>query len=380
MADIIEQATKELVKLYIDSSKRLLDGIDETTAFDRVRRQNLLKQIDTELNDLMAKSDKWANTELKRLYQAGMEDAIEGSRLLIENGAMGKNALNVTTGFNVFNKAQVQALIDEANNSFAQAMNVVGRNARSITAQATQRTIRAKIAEGVVTGNTRIEIANAIKAEFKNRGLTALTDKAGRNWSLDRYADMLARTKLSEARNTGLANKMLENGNDLVQVSINGSSHKECADWEGKVLSLTGKTDGYPTVDEASSGGLFHPNCKHVINVINVDLAKETYGWNSVTQEYEQGIIDNPSNNLSLMKDQRGAVPISVSGGARPYNELQLKIEQAHNAGDTVLRDQLITKLPPDLQKGMGFNITAPTGRRAVVNPKTGKIEIIGGN
>jgi len=29
------------------------------------------------------------------------------------------------------------------------------------------------------------------------------------------------------------------------------------------VLSLTGRTPGYPTVDQARAAGLFHPNCRH---------------------------------------------------------------------------------------------------------------------
>lgn len=36
-----------------------------------------------------------------------------------------------------------------------------------------------------------------------------------------------------------------------------------CAPWNGKVLSLTGQTPGYPTLEEAEGAGLFHPNCRH---------------------------------------------------------------------------------------------------------------------
>ncbi len=30
---------------------------------------------------------------------------------------------------------------------------------------------------------------------------------------------------------------------------------------KGEILSLTGKTPGYPTLEEAKTAGLFHPNC-----------------------------------------------------------------------------------------------------------------------
>src|SRR5690606_18083284 len=41
-------------------------------------------------------------------------------------------------------------------------------------------------------------------------------------------------------------------------ISNNIISHN-CRPWEGKVLSLTGRTPGYSTVAEARAAGLFHP-------------------------------------------------------------------------------------------------------------------------
>lgn len=36
-----------------------------------------------------------------------------------------------------------------------------------------------------------------------------------------------------------------------------------CRPWERRVLSLTGKTEGYPTVEAARAAGLYHNNCTH---------------------------------------------------------------------------------------------------------------------
>jgi hypothetical protein len=86
---------------------------------------------------------------------------------------------------------------------------------------------------------------------------------------------MLFRTKVVEARNRGLINRMVENNYDLVQVSAHGATDV-CAEWEGKILSAMGQTPGYPTVAEAEADGLFHPNCRHAINVLIPSLAKMT--------------------------------------------------------------------------------------------------------
>jgi len=72
---------------------------------------------------------------------------------------------------------------------------------------------------------------------------------------------------------------MVENDFDLVQVSAHGGCDL-CAPWEGAILSISGDTPGYPTVDEAEASGLFHPNCKHAINTLIPDLAAATDAYN----------------------------------------------------------------------------------------------------
>jgi hypothetical protein len=40
------------------------------------------------------------------------------------------------------------------------------------------------------------------------------------------------------------------------------------------VLSISGKTKGYPTFAEAKVAGLMHPNCRHTVSLY-IDLDKE---------------------------------------------------------------------------------------------------------
>lgn len=189
--------------------------------------------------------------------------------------------------FTTIDREAVKFFVGDMSNSFGDSLSAVNRSARQVFNTAAKEEIKARIAEGRITGATRKQIAAGIKQTVRDRGISALNDRAGRSWSLDRYADMLARTKLVEARNSGLANKMLQNGYDLVQVSNTGSSHAECARWEDEILSLTGETSGYPTVAEAEGDGLFHPNCQHAINAVHLDLASKTIAYNNQTGEYE---------------------------------------------------------------------------------------------
>lgn len=61
---------------------------------------------------------------------------------------------------------------------------------------------------------------------------------------------------------------------------------------------------------------------------------------------------------------------VSELGGNRRANDIQSKIESAHNSGNAALASQLIGKLPSDLRSGMTY-----TGH-AVVDPITHKISV----
>jgi hypothetical protein len=62
---------------------------------------------------------------------------------------------------------------------------------------------------------------------------------------------------------------------DLVQVNGHSSfPNSPCLPFEDAILSLTGKTKGYTTLDEAKAQGLFHPNCIHHFGV-TIDVLNE---------------------------------------------------------------------------------------------------------
>jgi hypothetical protein len=78
-----------------------------------------------------------------------------------------------------------------------------------------------------------------------------------------------------EAHLQGTANRLVEQGHDLVKISTHIGACPLCEPWQGKVLSITGKTKGYPTLEEAKAAGLFHPNCRHAYGLY-IDLDKES--------------------------------------------------------------------------------------------------------
>ena len=88
-------------------------------------------------------------------------------------------------------------------------------------------------------------------------------DRRGRRWQSKDYFEMLTRTVLHNTMRETYVDSMVKEGRDLARVSRHGSECPLCASWEGGVVSLTGKTEGYPTLADADGAGLFHPRCRH---------------------------------------------------------------------------------------------------------------------
>jgi hypothetical protein len=121
-------------------------------------------------------------------------------------------------------------------------------------------------AGGVIGGDTHRDVAAELARRLVSEGVTdastAFVDAAGRRWSLDSYASMVARTTTREATTAATANRMLEHGLDLVTISRHRHPADECSQWEGRTFSLRGLDTRYPRLVVRPP---FHPNCAHVM-------------------------------------------------------------------------------------------------------------------
>jgi hypothetical protein len=146
-----------------------------------------------------------------------------------------------------------------------------------------QRTV-ADAAAAVLTGTqTRRDAAQSALDRFAGRGVTAFTDTAGRNWTMETYTEMAVRTGAGQAAVQGHVEQLQAAGLNLVVVSDAPRECELCRPWEGKVLSLgrgvvgsietESLTTGRPvavrvagTLDDARRAGFQHPNCRHSVS------------------------------------------------------------------------------------------------------------------
>jgi hypothetical protein len=284
-----EDQLTALTDTYQKAYLQIYSEIAGATNFGQVRRKQILARIEAILQELGTNTTDFIQKNLPEYYKTGADEAVSQLKAIYA-------PVQIKTGFNVIHREAIAALVSDTASAFGESIAGVKRNAKQFMSQATKDVLTQQLAKGQISGDALRSIKKQLMGTLQEQGLNALVDKGGNGWSLDRYTEMLIRTKTVEARNMGLKNRMVENGYDLVQVSSHGADDV-CGDWEGKILSLTGETkelDGedVPTVDEAEGEGLFHPNCKHAINALTLDLARDTMGWNADTGEYEEGLIE----------------------------------------------------------------------------------------
>lgn len=179
-----------------------------------------------------------------------------------------------------------------------------------------------QVAAMQATGRSVSKIVAGFVEQLRREGITAFTDKAGRNWSLHAYCTMVTRTTSRQAEIAAVLSADTEH--DLYQISSHGTTCAICAPYEGRVYSKSGKDPVFPPlasafgkVDPLGPDTLantwlnIHPNCWHSV-----------YPWTPAgrTPEEIQKIKDfsNPKKN-----------PYSVDPRSQKQIEAYRKKEQA---------------------------------------------------
>lgn len=211
---------------------------------------SIQSNIEAILKDLRAGSRIWCEEAIPRCYIAGAQQVDTGQEV---------NQLARVIGFGAIHQQACQILAENIFNRLDNVCLTIGRRTDDIF-----RTLALENIKGTVAGyQTWKQAAKNLRKDLEARGITGFVDRTGRRWNMKTYTEMVARTSTMEAHLSGTANRILENGGDLVRVSSHINSCPNCSPYQGKTLSLTGRSQGYETLENARANGLFHPNCRH---------------------------------------------------------------------------------------------------------------------
>ena len=341
--DIVNENELLLLRYYNESltkiKQQLLDAA--VKGYDKTHLEELKQNVENELAILQKKFQFYSTTQTTKNYLRGVKGAeADFKQLHIQFNPVKAKTI---TQFSGLHKNAVKTLAINTYTPLKKVVDVIGRDCIEYFERTnfndTQAILKKLLkffpdnedlrstglasVKGVVDGNTTWQRAiRDFQEEFikdsifkvpyykKDGTLYAMVD-------LQAYAELVARTTSAEAYRKGSEVAILDTFDDMGDlVQINGHStfpNSPCLPFEDAILSLTGKTKGYTTIDEAKAQGLFHPNCIHHFGVttgvieeyerIEQGKAKGTQlNASGVNKEVEARFTNNPIINGKTIK------------------------------------------------------------------------------
>jgi len=342
----IQLFVKILSNAYSDVMRTLSVG-DLSTKATQLEKAAQIEGIVSELDKDVR---SWVSVEVPAFYEIGMFEAMKG---LHERGS---NVM-FSTSFANFHREAIEALSQETYASIAEGMTGITRTSNKVISMARRESILVELAKGDILGSDRKTIAKRVASILEGDGITALVDRGGKQWDLLTYGEMLTRTKLTQAHNTGTINRMVETGYDLAEVSEHTGSCPLCIPWQGQILSATGRTKAYESLDNAVAMGLFHQNCRHTVTPYHEAYLDKAVVWDSEAQKYvpykelRAGKRQQFSDALGMHKKTVEAIGLDAAAQFNKYVE----------AGNVAKASTYVTQLPdtnelkPSMQRLMGL-------------------------
>lgn len=289
-----------LAALYRDAAADMMDVLADaaTLAGQRGRAAALLRQYQVILADLGDEAAAWMEFNIPRAYDIGLEFADEGIRNIRRAGINLRRRGRVITGrrerdvFSQVHRDAARAIMESMLQTTNAALAQIGRRVDDVF----RREGMLAVARGIAAGRARIDVSRELEERLRAAGRPVFVDRLGREWPLDRYAEMVARTTTREAMTQGTINRLREHGIQLAQVSAH-NAEDFCRYYENAIVSLNGPHPIYPPISAINGGPPFHPRCVHALTPFVERLATD--------DEKKRGIISPDLLNKSPAELQR---------------------------------------------------------------------------
>ena len=250
-------AEANILRLIAQALEKGAEGTGEYYKAQYTEIHKLRRAADSELAAALKKT----NQELAGLLAANAQGAAISAVPGVMPPAINTDAVNALTLETAASMASMKSgVLRSVNDTFRKITRVVSTR-------------------GIMTGETMKDRLQAALNEYAAKGLTAYTDAAGRQWKIDSYAEMALRTATNRAQNQGRSEQFKTYGISLVRTSQHMGCSDLCLPYQGKILSLDGRTGTVTevdpatgnnvtvtitaTMDNAIANGYHHANCRH---------------------------------------------------------------------------------------------------------------------
>jgi hypothetical protein len=259
--------TQALVNMYRTAMLELQERARQVLLRDRrkltaeaKRARVLMGEVEVILNELDENTAAWIAENIPRHYKGG-----------VKRSTMALNEVGFSASYvaqPILHKEAIEVLVNDIQDDLLATTEHARRGFRRLLkksqlSSARDKAMSTEIAKGVIEGKARREASKEIGAKLFQDFGTPTIRVGSKTMSIDHYAELVARTRTKEAHTAGSVNRAIEAGQDLLMISAHGAKDG-CAYYEGKVFSVSGGSEKYPSINSLPNGGPpFHPNCKH---------------------------------------------------------------------------------------------------------------------
>ena len=222
----------------------------------------------SEIGALEKSNIKLINSTLKQVNPQLIKE-LENAQLLVDKSV--KSMIDITSwreALPLSASPQAKAILSSFEAKAIGDISKTGSTMIQYLSKKYEETIQQVITEKLLTGESIRTAINKTGKELAKQGVPALIDKAGRQWSLEAYSQMVVRANVKQVATQTQFERFNEYGVDLVEVSSHMGARPLCEPYQGYVFSMSGTNPNYPAFSSTSYGepaGLLGINCGHKI-------------------------------------------------------------------------------------------------------------------
>ncbi|HAL08922.1 MAG TPA: hypothetical protein DCO67_03020 [Staphylococcus sp.] len=254
---------KPTVEFLQNEILKLIQNVDLLSDKDK---QIMFRNIEDLINQFGAEVIEFVEPELAKVYE---------NELKIATNELSKQGIPLS---NELNSQVHQSALANITSDTMMDLQAALRQAYFTTVSTINQTLKevqSDISRGILYGQNRRKIIQRVSDSFVKGGIKSFRTIDNKLLPLDFYTETVVRTKLSTARTHAHVNHYLATDNELVYVTGNLDTCSECAKYQDKVFSLTGKDKRFPQLDVRDVIPV-HPNCKCSVRPFVIDFKTES--------------------------------------------------------------------------------------------------------
>ncbi|THE09939.1 minor capsid protein [Bacillus timonensis] len=242
--------TEQLIKLYTVASEEIrlkINSLEDGIA--KRKQQQLLEQILSIIRELQQQGIELATEIIEDSYLNGSNEAVNQ---LISQG-VDEVEKSLTS---VIHQEAVQQILYEVFYRILEATDHMSADVK----ERIETIVRRANERSLVQGISRRKATKDAIAELNNKGITGIIYKNGTKMPVEKYIANVIHYHQRQAHVDGSINRMVDNGEDLVYVNFVGVTCERCAQYQGRVYSVSGKDKRFPKLDIRPP---YHGHCVH---------------------------------------------------------------------------------------------------------------------